>query len=482
MTKIIRKTGSVCPVCLKPLPAVLERDGESADVNLSRDCPEHGHFSVPVWRGRPDFEAWSRPKSPPKPLKTETKREKGCPHDCGRCEEHRQHCCAVLLEITDRCNLRCPVCFASSGENQAGENQPDGRPFLPLEEIVRRLNWIHSRNADVVLQISGGEPTLYPELPELVAEASKLFPAVQLNSNGVLLAQKPELAVKLAQAGLSWVFLQFDGCSDDIYLAMRGRALLDVKKAAIESCRKAGLAVVLVPTVARGVNDGDLGNIMDFALANAPLVRGVHIQPMAVMGRNSFEARNTLTMPEVLTALAAQSRGRVRAEHAQAPACEHERCSFHIRYRIRGNELVPLGQSACCTGAAFQQSSCCSPQQGPPMAQAQPEAETNADGVQRSVSSVIRNWQGYSPEEPQEGEDALSRFIRESKSSGFSITCMAFQDAWSMDLDRVQGCCIHVYAPATADKPQRLVPFCAYNLTALDGSPLHRIAAGRSAS
>ncbi len=491
--RVLRETKSLCPVCLRTLPAVLkERGGE---VRMERSCPEHGAFSAVIWRGEPDFSAWKRPKSPSGAGHRETRRDKGCPHDCGLCEEHRQHTCTVLFEITYACNLRCPVCFASAGGSAAS--------FTSLAELEEQLRWIAARTPDAVLQISGGEPTLHPDLPALVKIAAGLFPAVQLNTNGILLAQRPDLCGELAEAGLSWVFLQFDGTTDDIFETMRGARLLKEKIRAIENCRDARLTVVLVPTLARGVNDGNLGEMLDFALAYSPAVRGIHIQPMADMGRNfvnhpeprAATARSAdygITLPEVLYSLARQSRGRIKIEHAMPPGCEHERCSFHCRYILdEAKNLVPVREQACCVSDAMGQgsgrsqvSSAPPPLAGAAGAEAAPQVGTahgdvvpagDDGGMKRAVSSIIRSWgapkQNAPGQEPAglDEDDAFSRFIRKARGQSFSVTCMAFQDATNVDLERLQGCCVNVFAP-----PNRLMPFCAYNLTSVNGTPLHR--------
>lgn len=437
-----RSARSVCPVCLRALPAVLRRKEDG--VFLERACPEHGVFSACVWKGEPDFAVWSRGKEPAPPRWRERPAKLGCPHDCGRCPEHRQSACTVLFEITEQCNLHCPVCFARSGGHA---------PPPPLEELQEQLRWIREHAGEVVLQISGGEPTLHPELPELVRCARSLFPAVQLNTNGLLLAERPELARLLAGAGLSWVFLQFDGTRDDIFTALRGRPLLRQKLAAVEHCREAGLSVVLVPTVAAGVNDGDLGNLLRLALSLAPTVRGLHIQPMTASGRNTVAPRHPgPSLPETLCAICDQSGGLMRAEHAVPPGCEHERCSFHCRYRITpSGGLVPLRPSG-------EDGQCCA-------------APGNESGPGRAIDVILRSWGGEQSGAAccAEPGDAFDAFITEARTRTFSVTCMAFQDALTLDLDRLQSCCVHVFSP-----PDSLIPFCAYNLTALDGTPLHR--------
>lgn len=447
----IKDTEGLCPVCLAVLPAEIRRRGE--EVLLVRHCPEHGLFEEAIWRGRPDFEGWRRPKSPARDVVRHTPAGRGCPYDCGLCPEHSQHPCTILLEITGRCNLRCPVCFADAG---------GGGDFVPLSTLVEQMRWIRGQAGEVVLQVSGGEPTLHPEVVEVVAEAARLYPGVQLNTNGLRLAEDSGLAKRLFGAGLSWVFLQFDGVDDRVFEIIRGRKLLAAKMAAIEACAKAGLSVVLVPTVAAGVNDHQLGDLARLAASLGPTVRGVHYQPMTSAGRNPWPgAARRLTLPEVLTRLAEQTDGLVKPEEAFPPSCEHERCSFHLRYRRdAAGRLTPTrgGGGDCCRKTTTKPST----------------PEETAAGRSRSVDITLRSWQGPRPLIPMAGQapapaDAFDQFLAQARAETFSLTCMAFQDAWTMDLERLRGCCVHIFRP-----PNRFVPFCACNLTSADGRSLYR--------
>ncbi len=376
--------------------------------------------------------------------------------------------------FTQGCNFTCPYCHNPHLVRFFG---------LPVSETEV---WEFLRKRRGLLDglvISGGEPTLHPDLPELVRAARALFPAVQLNSNGLLLAERPGLAEALAKAGLSWVFLQFDGTKDAIFTALRGRPLLRQKLAAIEACKRAGLAVVLVPTVAAGINEHNLGDLLRLAISHSPTVRGLHLQPMTGSGRNRLaNEAEPLTLPEVLQAICAQSKGLMRPEHAAPPGCEHERCSFHCRYRLTSSgALLPLrGESPCCgmpdagpdTAPPAQSSSRQALPLGrteQPLNQPLHQEDSAFAGMRRAVDTILRVWQPAQQGEASGPGDAFDAFIRKARGEMFSITCMAFQDARSVDLERLKGCCVHVYAP-----PARLIPFCAYNLTSLDGRPLHR--------
>ncbi len=437
--EILGRTESLCPVCLKRLPAVRVLAGDT--VFLVRECPEHGEFRVPVWRGTPELAGWQRPKTPSRPQRPQTAAERGCPYDCGLCPEHGQHTCTALVEVTWRCDLGCPVCFASSGA--AAEADP------PLAELAARLENLRRDAGACNIQISGGEPTLRLDLPEIVAAARAAgFVLLQVNTNGLRLAREPGYAESLARAGLDSVFLQFDG-SDAACAALRGRPLLAEKLRAVEACGRAGLGVVLVPTLVPGVNDAELGLILDLALERLPVVRGVHFQPAASFGRFPWSPEvPRLTLPEVLSSLAAQSRGRLRAGDFHPPCCEHAMCSFSGQFVLDGDRLTPVSRDEPCCGPL--------------------EAR---EGARRSRAVTARQWAAAGEDRPLAPDaDDFQRFLaRQSGRRRLSLSCMAFQDAWTLDLERVRGCCIHVAA-----RDGRRIPFCLYNLTAADGRTLYR--------
>ena len=201
--RIMRKTRSVCPVCGRNLPALLQEQPDGS-IHLIKECPEHGAFSVPVWHGAVDFAAWT--------AGAESMQENEgmqCPSACGLCNAHQQDSCCVLLEVTNRCNLHCRYCFAHGGESTAAD---------PAKEtLITAIDDITHRCGRPTLQLSGGEPTMRQDLPALIAHAEKKGCAyVQLNTNGIRLAEDPAFAEQLADAGLDYVFLQFDGVHDSI--------------------------------------------------------------------------------------------------------------------------------------------------------------------------------------------------------------------------------------------------------------------------
>ncbi|MGE4554358.1 MAG: radical SAM (seleno)protein TrsS, partial [Desulfovibrionaceae bacterium] len=408
---------------------------------------------------------WTRPKTPSFPRTPRTAVRRGCPLDCGLCPEHGQHTCTALREITWRCDLGCPVCFASSGDNAP--------PDPPLAQLAWQLDQVLAASGRCNVQLSGGEPSVRDDLPEIVALAKARFPFVQLNTNGLRAAREPGFAPRLAAAGLDSVFLQFDGLSDDVYQRLRGRPLWEIKQAALERFVAAGIGVVLVPTLVPGVNDRQVGDLLRFAAAHAPGVRGLHFQPVSYFGRYPAPPADAdrITLPEVMRALEEQTHGLVHAADFLPPGCEHSRCSFHANYLVRedGGLTRLSGNGSCGCRPA---DAAAAPVPAPPA------PIVAAQGADQSKAFVSRQWAapraGLTELTPS--ADDLDRFLARARTHILAVSAMAFQDAWTLDLDRLRGCCIHVSAP-----DGRLIPFCAYNLTAADGAPLYRRTSGRTA-
>jgi uncharacterized radical SAM superfamily Fe-S cluster-containing enzyme len=464
---VLKRTESVCPRCLTRIPAVLSKIGD--EVLMIKSCADHGEFRTVVWRGEPAFSDWTRPKTPIRAKVCYTEVRNGCPFDCGLCADHRQLGCTGLMEVTSRCNLHCAVCFADSDSLKGSD------PSLSeIEEWYRRIMEV---SGPCSIQLSGGEPTLRDDLPEIIALGKKIgFSFIQLNTNGIRLAVEEDYARSLREAGLVSVFLQYDGTKDDIYVKLRGRPLLALKHQAIERCIAGGIGVVLVPTLVPGINTDNLGAIVRTALDMGSGVRGVHFQPIAHFGRCSLndEQDSRITLPEVMTALEQQTNGMVRKTDFSPPGCEHELCSFHGSFvRKPGGSLKVVRQR--------QPGSCCGP------------AANSEGGALRTVSLVAGQWAAPSVKKPSAAEGTametgspcacsqeaiidgcpvlgLDEFLEQMRRNSFTITGMAFQDAWNLDLDRLRNCCIHVVAP-----DGRLIPFCAYNLTASSGAGLYRI-------
>ena len=456
MSRVLRRTQSLCPVCLRRLDARYELAPDSRTVLLCKTCPDHGIFQTLIWRepekgldSVPAFAGWTQPKTPSFPHNPATARKEGCPFDCGLCPDHGQHTCIGLIEVTLRCNLRCPVCYAAAGADKLP-------PDPSLSDLAARLDALKQASGPCHIQISGGEATLREDLPEIVALARERgFALVQLNTNGLKLGEEPAYARQLKAAGLESVYLQWDAASDAACHPLRGRDCLDFKRRAVAHCAEAGLGVVLVATVLAGANDHELGDLLRLALSLGPAVRGLHLQPAAFFGRYPGELLDAprLTLADLMNALVRQAPDLVRPEHLRPPHCEHELCSFSAAYRRTGSGglewLHP--QAECHTGKPKLPGAIL------PLA---------AEGSQSAKRFLALHWKAAETG-CCTGQDNPF-LVQAGLDQHFTLSGMAFQDALSLDLDRVRGCCIHV---VRADG--RLLPFCLHNLTATGGERLY---------
>lgn len=440
MSKVFAKTKSVCPVCLRVIDAN-KAVGDDGNVYMEKTCPEHGDFRALIWEaGIVDYLKWDMSGEKRDRPAVTVPADRGCPYDCGFCVSHESSGCCVLLELTSRCNLRCPVCFASAGEGEGKD--------LAMDEIAALYDMLMARGGPFNIQLSGGEPTVRCDLPEIIALGrAKGFSYFQLNTNGLRLAAEKDYAKILRDAGASCAFLQFDGLCEDTYIKLRGRPLMDVKRAAIDNCAAGGLPVVLVPTVAGGVNDGEVGDILRFALSHAPAVRGVHFQPMSYFGRNALErGEYRLTIPKMLRLIEEQTAGEMTAADFGGGGAESPYCSFHASYMRRADgsmKALPRRRSECCCAKSSD-----------------------------ARDFVARQWGDTDearPDDPMTETYSLDAFLEKARENTFTVSGMVFQDAYNLDLNRLRRCYI-----SEADAERGMVPFCAYNLTDSAGHALYR--------
>lgn len=479
--KILQKTQSICPICQKPLEALYV--SEENKVFLRKTCEEHGEFESYIAGSEEDFTKWmAYPviNIPPKTAQTKGAMVSSqCPLHCGTCENHLQTACCVLIDVTERCNQHCPYCFAKAESDECEE--PD------LAEIERKYDLLLDLGEErpFNIQLSGGEPTVREDLPEIIRMGrGKGFEFIQINTNGRRLALEDGYAKILKAAGATVIFLQFDGTEDQIYEALRGEPLLEIKKRAIANCRKAGLPVTLVPTVVKDVNLNNIGSMMDFLLENVDVVKGIHFQPVSFFGRypDTFSSdgtkhvdyENRVTMFDVMHELENQSKGIFKYEDLYPITTGHTLCCFTSTYLKRSN-----GKVTCLTTpeAKAAGSSCCCGTPDPLEVIKKdrdfvlnkwdiPEQEEECDcnkGVPCCSNEQATDCccEPSKPDTADQSDSELmdfDQFLLEYKRGMFSVSCMAFQDISNLDAERLKRCRVQVLSD-----DDRLIPFCAYN-------------------
>lgn len=271
-------TLSICNQCLKRVDAKIVFQDDN--VYMLKKCKEHGSQKVLI---ATDVEYYKSCRNYIKrsetPLKFNTAVDYGCPYDCGLCTDHEQHSCLSLIEVTDRCNLTCPTCYA--------ESSPTYGNHRTLEEIEKMFDVIVANEGQPdVVQISGGEPTIHPNFFEILDIAkSKPIRHLMLNTNGIRIANDEEFVKRLATYMPNFeIYLQFDSFEKETLEKLRGKDLREVRLKALENLNKYNLSTTLVVTLQKNLNNNEIGKIIEFALKQK-CVRGVTFQPTQVAGR-----------------------------------------------------------------------------------------------------------------------------------------------------------------------------------------------------
>jgi len=466
------QTRSICPDCKKVVDAIVyEDDGK---VMITKTCPEHGQVTDIYWGDAELYKKvtrWNYKRIGIENPHAETSR--GCPYDCGLCTNHKTYTVLALIDVTNRCNLRCPICFANAAVT--------GYVYEPSQEQIRYMLEVFKKNSPVpapAVQFAGGEPTVREDLPDIIKTAKEVgFTHVEIASNGLKLAQSVDYCRELVEAGLSTVYLQFDGVTPEPYLEARGKNLLPVKLKAIENCRKAGLhSIVLVPTVVRGANDGQVGDIIKFAVDNCDVIRGIIFQPVSFTGRidESKRLEMRITIPEVLKACEEQTGGRIKISDfypCTTPTPLSRALSAYF-----GRPIVEFGNHVHCGMATF--------------IRVEGDGEyypithyVNIDKIMETFEKCAEDFKGGALSRTRGKIRLLAGMLRHFKKRGLLfnlfrkvlvsgdysslgdfmrsvilIGTMHFQDPYNFDLARVERCVINYGTP-----DGKVIPFCTYN-------------------
>ena len=440
---------SVCATCLRRVEAsILIKDER---VYLEKWCPQHGRERVLL----ADDAAYYRMareryiKPPELPQRFNTERRWGCPYDCGLCPEHMQHSCLTLIELTDHCNLRCPICYADSGPHRQG--------FRDLATITRMLDAVVANEGEPdVVQLSGGEPTLHPEFFEIL-DAARARPIrhLMVNTNGLRIANDPEFVARLAtyMPGFE-LYLQFDSLRDEVHQELRGAKLRTTRLRALEALNRHCISTTLVVTVKKGLNDHELGEIIDFALTQ-PCVRGVTFQPIQHAGRaeNFDPATDRLTLTEVRRRILDQSTHFTPEDLIPVP-CNPDCLAMAYALKV-DDQVFPLTRYV--------------------PAEVLVDAGRNSIVVERDTALRERVFQLFATNHSPESQacslsDLLCCLPQVQAPEGlgydnvFRVLIMQFIDAHGFDLRAVKKSCVHIAQP-----DGKIVPFDTFNLFYRDG-------------
>ncbi len=453
-------TRSICPVCKVVVDAQVNiRDDK---VYLRKRCREHGEFEALVYGDAQMYLDSARFNKPGTiPLEFQTEVREGCPLDCGLCPDHKQHACLGIIEVNTGCNLDCPICFADSG------HQPDGYS-ITLEQCAAMLDvFVASEGEAEVVMFSGGEPTIHKEILAMIDLAQQRpIKAVNLNTNGIRLASDKRFVAELGrrnQPGRAVnVYLQFDGLDERTHRAIRGRDLRHIKQRALDNCAAAGLTVTLVAAIERGVNEHEIGPIIEHGLGH-PAVRSIAFQPVTHSGRHvEFDPLTRLTNSDVLHLIAAQVPQWLTAQDFFPVPCCFPTCrsiTYLITDGVPGEPdfgLIPIPRLLNVEDYLDYVSNRVLPDDGVRealeklwSASAFVGTDTSNDRL-RHVAAALDCADACGVNLPEAVNDIADKV--------FMIVVQDFQDPYTLNVRQLMKCCVEEITP-----DGRLIPFCAYN-------------------
>jgi uncharacterized radical SAM superfamily Fe-S cluster-containing enzyme len=437
-------TSSICSTCYRPVEAkIIFKDDK---VFMDKWCPAHRTervlISDDVEYYRLCREVYVKP--PEMPQRFNTPMEFGCPYDCGLCPDHMQHSCLTIVELTDHCNLFCPVCYAESG--------PARLTHRALSDVIRMLDAVIGNEGEPdVVQLSGGEPTLHPDFFAILDECkARPIKHLMINTNGIRIAQEPGFVERLAryQPGIE-IYLQFDSFKTSALKALRGADLRRIREQAIKALNAARISTTLVVTLKRGVNDDEIGDIIQYA-TRQPCVRGVTLQPIQDAGRveDYDHKQHRLTVSEIRRKIAEQSDVFSLADIVPVP-CNSDTLAMGYALKM-GGEVTPLTRYVGAETLLAGDSSTIAFERDPALKE-QIFRTFATNHSPESQASCLSELMCCLPK-----IDAPAKLGYENV---FRVLIVQFMDALSLDIRALKKSCIHI---ASADG--KLIPFESYNL------------------
>jgi uncharacterized radical SAM superfamily Fe-S cluster-containing enzyme len=427
---------------------------EDEKVWMLKRCPEHGSERVLI---ATDVEYYRSARNYAKrsemPLKFNARTHYGCPYDCGLCPDHEQHSCLTILEVTDRCNLTCPTCYA--------ESAPHHGRHRTLGEIEAMLDLVVANEVQPdVVQISGGEPTVHPRFFDILDIAKrKPIRHLMLNTNGIRIAKDLDFVERLASYMPDFeVYLQFDSLQPAVLERLRGENLLETRLKAIENLNRFNLSTTLVVTLQKGLNDGEIGALLDYAMQQ-PCVRGVTFQPVQVAGRTEgFDpATDRITLTEVRQEILRQS-PIFQPEDIIPVPCNPDALAMAYALKIDG-QVFPLTRFINPQDILDNSRNTIVYEQDERLHQHMVQLFRTGNSVECATNELNQSLMCCLP--------ALSA-PNLSYQNLFRIIIMRFIDAYDFDVRAIKKSCVHIVSP----DDKKIIPFETMNLFYRD--PLKR--------
>jgi uncharacterized radical SAM superfamily Fe-S cluster-containing enzyme len=470
--QFLKKTKSLCPQDLRVLDAELwEMDDK---VMMKKTCPEHGSFEDVYWSDYKEYLRAEQFRDHGIGLYRGRESKEGCPRDCGLCQNHMTHTTLLIIEITNRCNLRCPICFALGGsKNSAGD--------LSKEQIRSILEYAQEINQPLRVRgvgNSGGEPTLRDDLPEIIQMEKELgYDYILIMTNGLRLAQDIEYFKKIRDSG-AWLYLQFDGVTPEPYIKARGLDLWPMKQKVLENARKIGYnKFALIPTVARGINDHQVGDMIRFAAENSDIVKFLVFQPVSFSGRidTTKLKEMRITNSDVMRLAEEQTGGELKkGDFFTLPMnqvlakmvtkggqnqdfCVHPHCGLITIVNNEKGKLIPVPRYI--NNERLYKNM----RKGFELNWSRPRMMWSL--ITNSILNISpKLWFKLVPKmltvrNSKSIESMLTDWL---PGTWLTIGIMHFMDPYNFDLDRVQNCALHFGVIDNDSKP-RLIPFCSMN-------------------
>jgi len=471
LTRFLQNTQSLCPECLKILPAeIFEREGK---VWINRVCPDHGTIEEVYWGSFEMYEKARKFAYDGKGIENPyiLKDNPVCPKDCGLCRIHMSHSALTNIVVTNRCDLNCWYCFFFA-EKAGYVYEPS---LKQLREMFRTIRGERPVPCNAI-QLTGGEPCLRDDIVEIVKIArEEEIDHVQLNTDGIRLANSPSLVRQVREAGVNTIYLSFDGVT-----AKTNPKNHREIPAILENCRNAGVGIVLVPTVIKTINDHEVGEIVRFSSKNIDVIRGINYQPVSLVGRmpQAERERFRITIPETIQRIEEQTGGEIAKEdfypvpsiipfshfvealtgEVEYELSAHFACGMATYVFKDKDRLIPITRFVDVEGV---------------LEYLEEKAHELKSGKSRYVvgAKLLYKLGSFIDKKKQPKWLSLSKIISNAllkhdyqalgvfHHRSLFIGMMHFQDLYNYDIERVKRCDIHYATP-----DGRIIPFCAFNV------------------